>query len=465
MIERKHRGKPTQHKPTNQDQFLKPTVQTKLSMGKPGDKYEVEADQMADKVVNNPKTEGGAIQKKEGEEEVQQKPLASSITPLVQKRAASEEENAQAKLQRKEEEAVQAKGEEEEVQQKPLASQVTPLLQKQAASEDENAQAKLQRMEEEESVQSKGEEEEVQKKGEEEEGVQAKEEEEVQKKSNSNASQGSSVESRLRHGKGGQQMDKATKAEMESGFGADFSGVQIHTDSEAAEMSQGIGAQAFTHGNDIYFNKGRYDPNSKEGKHLLAHELTHTVQQTGMVQKYRDPSATNFGAADTSALKESSFNPETDRNAKPWIHKIHVTLSKSTVKDANDLDTHKGTLVAKYYDNEHKLSDISFSVTGGSTTFPSSEANHLVHRIEGIGYMSSAYSGDYTANPDNPRYNDNPNEANMHYAIFYRGGQAIHYGSSDHSSHGCLHAGDGAKLQQLNYHAVKGLTAVIVKYE
>ena len=57
-------------------------------------------------------------------------------------------------------------------------------------------------------------------------------------------------------------------------------------------------------------------------------------------------------------------------------------------KDANDLDTHKGTLVAKYYDNEHKLSDISFSVTGGSTTFQ--QANHLVHRIEGIGYMSSA---------------------------------------------------------------------------
>ena len=135
----------------------------------------------------------------------------------------------------------------------------------------------------------------------------------------------SSVESRLRHGNGA-NMDKATKAEMESGFGADFSGVQIHTDGEAAQMSQDIGAQAFTHGNDIYFNKGKYDPNSKEGKHLLAHELTHTVQQTGMVQKYRDPSATNFGAADTSALKESSFNPETDRNAKPWIHKIHVTL-------------------------------------------------------------------------------------------------------------------------------------------
>ena len=451
MRRRRYRKQPIQKKESN-DQFLKPTVQTKLNMGQPGDKYEVEADQMADQVVNNNKGDG-AIQKKESEEEVQQKPLASAITPFVQKMGATEEENGQPKLQRKEEEEPVQQKEEEEVQKKGEEEEV-----QKKGEEEEGVQTK-----EEEEVQKKGDEEEVQAK--EDEEAQAKEEEEVQRKSNPNASQGPSVQSRLRHGNGGQQMDKATKAEMESGFGADFSGVRIHTDGEAAQMSQDIGAQAFTHGNDIYFNKGKYDPNSKEGKHLLAHELTHTIQQTGMVQKYRDPSATNFGAADTSVLKESSFNPETDKNSKPWIHKIHVTLSESTVKDANDLDTHKGTLVAKYYNNEHKLSDISFSVTGGSTTFPSSEANHLVHRIEGVGYMSSAYNGDYTANPDNPRYNDNPNEANMHYAIFYKGAQAIHHGSLDHSSHGCLHADDGAKLQQLNYHAVKGLTAVIVKYE
>jgi Domain of unknown function (DUF4157) len=42
-----------------------------------------------------------------------------------------------------------------------------------------------------------------------------------------------------------------------------------------------LGAQAFTNGNDIYFNNGKYNPNSKDGKHLLAHELTHTVQQSG----------------------------------------------------------------------------------------------------------------------------------------------------------------------------------------
>ena len=72
---------------------------------------------------------------------------------------------------------------------------------------------------------------------------------------------------------------------MESGFGANFSNVNIHTDSKAVEMSEQLGAQAFTHGNDVYFNKGKYNPDSKEGKHLLAHELTHTIQQTGAKQK------------------------------------------------------------------------------------------------------------------------------------------------------------------------------------
>ena len=275
MIERKHRGKPTQHKPTNQDQFLKPTVQTKLSVGKPGDKYEVEADQMADKVVNNPKTEGGAIQKKEGDEEVQQKPLASAITQFVQKMGASEEENGQAKLQRKEEEEPVQQKEEEEVQKK----------------DEEEVQAK-----EEEEVQKKGEGEEVQTKEDEEvqakctecesEGVQKKgEEEEVQAKTNGAQQRGNSVEGKLRNGSGGRKMDAQTQSEMESGFGADFSNVRIHNDVKAQEMSQELGAQAFTHGNDIYFNSGKYDPSTKEGKHLLAHELTHTIQQKGMVQK------------------------------------------------------------------------------------------------------------------------------------------------------------------------------------
>ena len=66
---------------------------------------------------------------------------------------------------------------------------------------------------------------------------------------------------------------------MESRFNADFSGVRVHTDASAVQMNAQISAQAFTHGNDIYFNSGKYNPDTGSGKHLLAHELTHTIQQ------------------------------------------------------------------------------------------------------------------------------------------------------------------------------------------
>ena len=58
-----------------------------------------------------------------------------------------------------------------------------------------------------------------------------------------------------------------------SAIGNDFSSVRIHNDSSASRMSEDLGAQAFTHGRDIYFNEGKYDPQSNSGKHLLAHEL------------------------------------------------------------------------------------------------------------------------------------------------------------------------------------------------
>ena len=72
---------------------------------------------------------------------------------------------------------------------------------------------------------------------------------------------------------------------MESVIGADFSNVRVHTDSHAVQMSQDLSAHAFTHGNDVYFNEGKYNPQSSDGQHLLAHELTHTVQQSGMINK------------------------------------------------------------------------------------------------------------------------------------------------------------------------------------
>ncbi|MGN6297119.1 MAG: eCIS core domain-containing protein, partial [Ginsengibacter sp.] len=77
----------------------------------------------------------------------------------------------------------------------------------------------------------------------------------------------------------GAAMHETTKSFMESRFGADFSNVKIHTGNYALQLSKELNAQAFTVGNDIYFNEGKYQPESFAGKHLLAHELTHTIQQ------------------------------------------------------------------------------------------------------------------------------------------------------------------------------------------
>ncbi len=106
--------------------------------------------------------------------------------------------------------------------------------------------------------------------------------------SNANAGMTASpkVEKGISSTKGnGHSLSPDIQQEMGSKMGADFSGVKIHNDSNAADMSSEIGAKAFTHGNDIYFNKGQYDPSSNKGKHLLAHELTHTVQQGDNIQK------------------------------------------------------------------------------------------------------------------------------------------------------------------------------------
>jgi hypothetical protein len=99
---------------------------------------------------------------------------------------------------------------------------------------------------------------------------------------NSKGKNSNSIESDLAKSKGkGFAMDDLTRTAMEENIGSDFSNVRIHTDARAINMCDKIGAQAFTNGNDIYFNQGKYNPSSKSGKHLLAHELTHTVQQKG----------------------------------------------------------------------------------------------------------------------------------------------------------------------------------------
>ncbi len=90
---------------------------------------------------------------------------------------------------------------------------------------------------------------------------------------------GPELESRLEARRGqGNPMPAPLRAEMESSFGADFGGVRLHADGEAAQLNRQIQAEAFTYGSDIYLGQGGLDTGSR-GRRLLAHELTHTIQQ------------------------------------------------------------------------------------------------------------------------------------------------------------------------------------------
>ncbi len=250
--------------------FFGPKVQKKLTTGAVGDKYETEADNVADKVVNNRKT-GGLLQSR-SEEAVQQKPISETISTVQKQDLAQEQPLQKMGKEKEEDKKVQKKSDKEEDKkvQKKGEKEEDKKVQKKCAdceSEDKKAQKKEEK----------------------------KEEKPLQTKLKESNTVNDGVESDLNSSKGGGNgMDKNTKQEMESGFGADFSDINIHTDSKAVQMSEELGAQAFTHGSDVYFNKGKYNPNSKEGKHLLAHELTHTIQQTGSkktnsIQKRSDP--------------------------------------------------------------------------------------------------------------------------------------------------------------------------------
>src|SRR5947209_171814 len=78
----------------------------------------------------------------------------------------------------------------------------------------------------------------------------------------------------------GEPLDPATRAELEPRFGHDFGQVRVHRDPAAAESARALRAKAYTVGNDIVFAPGRFAPATGSGRHLLAHELAHVVQQS-----------------------------------------------------------------------------------------------------------------------------------------------------------------------------------------
>lgn len=106
-------------------------------------------------------------------------------------------------------------------------------------------------------------------------------------------------------------MDRATRDYFEPRFGADFSGVRIHAGGQAEETARAINAHAYTLGSSIVFGAGEYQPETEQGKHLLAHELTHVVQQGEKLTSFLQREAKPAPETITSEAVEGSPGPRT----------------------------------------------------------------------------------------------------------------------------------------------------------
>jgi len=242
-------------------------VQAKLKIGQPGDEYEREADQVAEQVTRTPETSPahetavsnqanvGQIQRfnPKHEEELQRQPMEEE-----EKRKRQEEEGA--------------------LQMKPVSS--LGMVQRQSMAEEE----KRKRMEEEGAVSAK-------------------------ENPGQTPAISPKVESQIEAMRGsGEQLPESVRAHFEPRFDQDFSEVRVHKDAQAAESAQAINARAYTTGRDIVFGSGEYAPETGEGKRLLAHELTHVVQQKEIGRKIQLARLSDFSDASNPAFDPSSLS-------------------------------------------------------------------------------------------------------------------------------------------------------------
>lgn len=240
------------------------TIQTKLTVGPAVDNYEREADQVASQVVKGIQAQQanpvGDVQRHGDEDELQMKRVNIST--------------------------IQRHGDEEEMQMKRVN---ISTIQRHNDEEDE-IEAQEKRIDGSAVNVQRG----IVQRQEEEDEIEAQEKRingsavNVQRMAGAGAEGGEvdeKVESTIKSQRGGgSPLPDATRSAMESGFGADFGNVRIHQGAGADTLNRSLSARAFTTGSDIFFRSGEYDPGSQHGQELLAHELTHVVQQGGATQ-------------------------------------------------------------------------------------------------------------------------------------------------------------------------------------
>jgi hypothetical protein len=301
-------------------------VQARLMVGPVGDKYEQEADRVAEQVVGlvaSPSYK--PIQRREEEEELAQtKLLFVPITPVVRRQEEEEEEEEEGAVQTQ---MVRRQEEEEEEEEGAVQTQMVRRQEEEEEEEEGAVQTQMVRRQEEEEEEEGAVQTQMVRRQEEEEEEEGAVQTKVETGDSAPAQrqpagqirqipgvgllrrtagtvrrwisstvrrQGSSGEMPLspqtekainRSSGSGHPLSDHIRGPMEGAFEADFSGVRVHTDSQADRLSRSLNALAFTKGPGIYFKAGEYSPGSTSGQKLIAHELTHVVQQGGAVQR------------------------------------------------------------------------------------------------------------------------------------------------------------------------------------
>lgn len=154
----------------------------------------------------------------------------------------------------------------------------------------------------------------------------------------------------------GLPLDPATSAFMEPRFGHDFSRVRVHSGSAAEQSARDVNANAYTAGHNIVFGAGRFEPGTQEGRRLIAHELTHVVQQSLSKENGVSQSDDKRGRLPISSIstigiaiqrdtpKQSAMEKKEERF--PWVGRIHRTYSAAlrSRPHKNPNDPHAGTV-------------------------------------------------------------------------------------------------------------------------
>ncbi|MBM0744567.1 DUF4157 domain-containing protein [Phormidium sp. CLA17] len=125
---------------------------------------------------------------------------------------------------------------------------------------------------------------------------------------------------------GGQPLADTIRQPMEQAFGADFSGVKVHTDAQSDQLNRSIQAKAFTTGQDIFFRQGAYQPENRGGQELIAHELTHVMQQE---KEQRIQRIKNVKSGEEEKINWDTLSAEAAESYLQRIEKGELTAEES----------------------------------------------------------------------------------------------------------------------------------------